>query len=374
MSSNVKTISFLVGNGFDIAILKALKSKHTTTYAEFYDYINWNKSDNNEFCKSINEDISDWSDFENTLTKKINEQIDKLYLVSLEQAEHDYRKIVTDWDEIQLLFSDFLNEVIPPILLKRAGNINGLKCKTMFLGDLVSNDLKSLKFKVRQHDNLEFNIVNFNYSTLLDNYLTADEDPYPFSSSINNLILKWPDVNKFREIYTKSKTRVFHPHGILSIPSSIKFGNSEKTLRYKASEVLQNDINYRPEKLRKKLNKAYWYQNNPYMKDFVEKTDLFVIYGLGIGETDKWWWELVARNIVDNQSEAIIYSYKTEEQEQNISAKLEEYVVNYIRTKRLQDGKINGFLIEEFVTLNKNRISVIEFDDTKKLRYGFNFD
>lgn len=374
MGNDLKTISFLVGNGFDIAILKALKSKHTTTYAEFYDYINWNKSDNNEFCKSINENISDWSDFEKALTKKINEQIKKLYSVSFEQADLAYKKLIRDWDEIQLLFSDFLNEVIPPILLKKAGNINGMNSKTMFLGDLSREDLKKLRFRVKQHDFLEYNVVNFNYSTLLDNYLTADEDPFPYSTSKNNLILKWPDVTKFREIFTRSKTRVFHPHGLLSIPSSIKFGNSENEIRYKASEVMQNQIQYRPEKLRKKLNKAYWYQNNPEMKTFIEKTDLFVIYGLGIGETDRWWWELVAKNIVDNQSEAIIYSYKTEEQEQNVSEKLEGYVVNYIRNKVSQDGKINGFLIEDFVTLSKNKISVIEFDDTNKLKYGFNFD
>lgn len=92
MDTDLKTISFLVGNGFDVAILEALGSKHTTTYGEFYDYINWNKSKDNEICKDINENIENWCDFEAALTKKIEEVIQKLKTLSVEKGDILYKK------------------------------------------------------------------------------------------------------------------------------------------------------------------------------------------------------------------------------------------------------------------------------------------
>ena len=40
MSGKVN-ISFLIGNGFDIGMLKALGYEHSTTYSEFYNYLTY---------------------------------------------------------------------------------------------------------------------------------------------------------------------------------------------------------------------------------------------------------------------------------------------------------------------------------------------
>ncbi|KST95929.1 hypothetical protein LKF67_0106 [Lactococcus lactis subsp. lactis] len=366
MDTDLKTISFLVGNGFDVAILEALGSKHTTTYGEFYDYINWNKSKDNEICKDINENIENWCDFEAALTKKIEEVIQKLKTLSVEKGDILYKKTLSDWAEIQLLFSDFLNEVIPASILKKSGNMRGIDCKTKFLGDLSPDDFKNLKFDIYHHDKVQYNIVNFNYTSLLDNYLTADDDPHPYVHSINNMDFHWPDGSSMTQYSVKSKTRVFHPHGTLSIPSSIKFGNSENVMKYSASEVMRNTSLYRPEMLRKKLNKAYWYQNNPEMQKYVEQTDLFVIYGLAIGPSDKWWWNMVARLVVENNKEVIVYCYD----KKKLKEKLNEYVINFIENScTLEDG-IN---IEEVKKDCEERILTVNFDKNKKLRYGFCF-
>lgn len=366
MSNNVKTISFLVGNGFDVAILKALGSKHTTTYQEFYDYINWNKSKDNNICKDINSNIDNWCDFEATLTEMINDYIKMFRPMTIEEADVLYNKILSDWDEIQLLFADFLNEVIPPSLLKKSANIRGIDSKTNFLRDLASDDLEKLNFCIYHHDDLEYNIVNFNYTTLLDNYLTANEDPYPYSISSNNLGFNWPENDSFTTFSIKSKTRVFHPHGTLSIPSSIKFGNSENIMKYSSSEVKRNNYIYRPEMLKKKLNKAYWYQNNPEMQKHIEQTDLFVIYGLAIGPSDKWWWELVAKLVVEENKEVIVYCYNN----CSLKEKLNEYIINYIENYNVTEQDID---IEELIQECENRILTIDFDDNQKLKYGFNF-
>lgn len=366
MSNKVKTISFLVGNGFDVAILESLGSKHTTTYQEFYDYINWNKSKDNEICKDINENIDNWCDFESALTKKIEEVIQQLKLLNIKDGEILYNKILNDWAEIQLLFADFLNEVIPSVLLKKSGIMRGGDCKTKFLGDLAPEDLKKLNFSIHHHDHVEYNIVNFNYTTLLDNYLTADDDPRPYVKSINNMNFHWPDGRFMTQLSVKSKTRVFHPHGTLSIPSSIKFGNSENVMQYSASEVMRNAYLYRPEMLRKKLNKAYWYQNNPEMENYVEQTDLFVIYGLAIGPSDKWWWNMVAKLVVESNKEVIIYCYD----KNNLKEKLNEYVINYIENVYALENDIN---IEEEKKDCDERILTVSFDKNNKLRYGFCF-
>ena len=39
MEKNIQTVTFLIGNGFDIGALSALKSEYLTTYSQFYKYL-----------------------------------------------------------------------------------------------------------------------------------------------------------------------------------------------------------------------------------------------------------------------------------------------------------------------------------------------
>ena len=56
MEKNIQTVTFLIGNGFDIGALSALKSEYLTTYSQSYKYLEThclNKDNLNLVCELL---------------------------------------------------------------------------------------------------------------------------------------------------------------------------------------------------------------------------------------------------------------------------------------------------------------------------------
>lgn len=74
MKREINKISILVGNGFDMQVLKHLKMSNDTSYPSFYNFINWkysNMINDNLIVKQMKCDKEsekkNWADFENTI-------------------------------------------------------------------------------------------------------------------------------------------------------------------------------------------------------------------------------------------------------------------------------------------------------------------
>lgn len=353
---NNLNISFLIGNGFDIGILRALKKNHTTTYVEFYNYLKYYLTNKDNFIYKEIENANNtkkWTDFELILESAVN-NIKNTNVVNKEIFEQiDY-----DWKEIQYLFADFLNQVITPAMLKLVSNLDGKFTLEHFVGDLSGQQLASLDFCERIGHRVEVNyhLFNFNYSALLDNYVYWLFDHHPFANSTNNANFYPNPANHLRvssnnqtNYYIKAIVKTYHPHGRISIPASILFGTSENG-RYKNSTVKMNDPDYYKEELRKRLDKAYWNRFDDEFAPVLKQTDLFVIYGHSIGESDKIWWRFILQRLSETNCELIIYSYGDDDLKERI-LKFEPSLKKTIEDK----------------------IFVIRFDDKKPLKYGFNF-
>lgn len=68
------TVSFIIGNGFDIGVLYALEKEFLTSYKEFYDYLSYFlKSKNNSIYEAIRflDNDSLWVDYELLLEKLV---------------------------------------------------------------------------------------------------------------------------------------------------------------------------------------------------------------------------------------------------------------------------------------------------------------
>ncbi len=155
-----------------------------------------------------------------------------------------------------------------------------------------------------------FLFLNFNYTSLLDNYIFLDKeqfDPEPYRTVVTNFKF-FPnpcDYDVGDGMYmgdTKWSsyvlTNIVHPHGYQSIPRSLLFGIEEPK--------------YRKELELKKFNKSYWAQSNRKYQNCFDKAELFIIYGTSIGETDSWWWSNVVESLKSKNSELIIYYYDKE--------------------------------------------------------------
>lgn len=357
-----KNIMLLVGNGFDIQCLKALKVQGSTRYENFYYYLlsKGITPESNILQKLMKEKKArgdkDWSDFECAIME---------YLSS--NRSINANKLKKDLKEIQNLFAEYLNELITPNVIKgiskkineRNSAIEGLQ---KFLGDLSEKDYRKLRFK----DNLTYyvlynvKVMNFNYTTLFDNYIYLDKDrfdPHPYKEADRNFMFdpNPKDISniKLRETIANKKTSfssylmldIDHPHGSQFIPKSMLFGFDDES---KVSELDKN--------VSKTFLKHYWTQGDKKYRHLFSDTDLFILFGLSLGETDSWWWKNIIDALSNNEAkgELIIYLYNDSRSEDDIK---NEFIGLY--------GKNIKSNLKEFV---KEKISIINYKDEDELK------
>ena len=381
-------IMALFGNGVDIQLMEYLGSPYRTSYQNFYNYLCYKNFDkDNMIFKKMTEDKKDnekdpnikknWSDFENSLIEIFNQP-----------SWLDEEKLANDFTQFQIEFSNFLNEIIIPNMLARLGNDStekgiALNSFTRFLGDLDTKNFNKLAFprKTKHYSLFNWEILNFNYTSMLDNILLLDKgqfDPhphkfadrqiqfYPNPQDIENKLEEFfdcktgewiegyvanPHLNKDTNYSSYLMTNITHPHGYQNVPKSMLFGFDNK-------EQITNE-NKRP--LAKNFLKPYWAQNDKKYKSYFNNTDLFILYGLSLGDSDFWWWNNILNSLLGTDSELIIYNYNSNS-ESDIDT-INRFI-NVAKKEQLTD--------EDIEKLHK-KIAVVQYDSKSKL-YAFKLD
>lgn len=313
-------VMVFIGNGFDISVLKKYGKGITTSYDSFYSFFKYKYPDSKDNLliqqmeTAKTEKKENWSDFEALLDQSLN----LLSKTDKEQAD----KLNTDLSEIQQAFSQFLNDIIDNDIIKNISMANDiiiesrvncakklLKCS--FLKDLSKEQFEANSFHNKFNNNgiLKYIFINFNYTSLLDNYLYLTKDvfdPIPYVTSSNNITLNlnpnnYPNHCGYSDPYVQlMPIDIFHPHGIQDVPKSLLFG-------------IENSNYYNQRDCRRVFVKSLWAQCEPKYEEKFDNTELFIIYGSSIGESDSWWWHRVFDRLVgENPAELIIYNYGSE--------------------------------------------------------------
>lgn len=347
-------IMVIVGNGFDISVLKKYRKDNLVpSYKVFYDFLQYRgiSKDNLLFSKMTKDRETgkeNWSDFENSLFELLNDSYSADVLENALQ-------------EIQSYFLLFLNDVITPDISIKLNNDTetykwGRKALTSFLGDLCYEDYLRMCFPLNTGHYHMFNylFVNFNYTSLLDNYIFMDRnqfEPHPHKTVDTNFKF-YPDPNGYSNDGINQNTvwstflmqDIIHPHGYQNIPRSMLFGvESDK---------------YKQNRFTKRLVKSYWAQNDQKYKSFFDNTELFIIYGASIGITDSWWWKNIYDSILNKNSELIIYSHSNSDKEKvknkfinacqiECSEEDEQYVLDHIYVAYINEGHTILFSMED---------------------------
>lgn len=296
----------LVGNGFDLALLKRYKDGKmkgkSSSYEDFYEYVkyyNLSNSDNILFSRmteDLENDEDNWSDFELTINELVQEG-----LIGKDEIEQSI-------DEFQAHFTRFLNDLVDAdLLLKINSDVQEKKLAIQSLSHFIK-DLDSscnIEFPNNTGHYDLYNYVFFNYTSLLDNYLYLDKgqfDPHCWKDADRNFKF-YPEFNynrKNRTIWSSYLvTDVIHPHGMQSVPRSILFGIDLPDYHKGKSEE-------------KRLIKSYWAQYDVKYKPYFDEAELFIIYGMSISKTDGWWMDQIFDAILLNDAELIIYKYGNE--------------------------------------------------------------
>ncbi|MCO4253895.1 AbiH family protein [Pseudarthrobacter cellobiosi] len=307
-------IMALVGNGFDIQALSGIGSLTDTRYESFYHYLKYRKFDATnlilERMEALRADgAENWSDVENAI-----ESLRTVDQVCPERVSGDVRKI-------QREFANFLDQVATPDVLSRLGEDAVSQKKTMvsfteFLGDIEDPDeYKRLGLIKRLGigDVFNFKFVNFNYTTLLDDFVYLDQeqfDPHPHKWSDRNIYFHpnprgheggHEDSGFHMVAYLVSD--VVHPHGIQYTPRSLLFGIDEA------------------EGAARKLSKPYWAQNKVKYADLFSTTDLFIIFGCSLGDTDRWWWRAIVDGLRGNDDADLILYWRRGARDEHLTAR-----------------------------------------------------
>ena len=298
---NQYNILAIVGNGFDIQALSNLASPVDTRYESFYHYLKFRKFNDSNLLLQKMEHLrsagaANWSDVEGAIGDLLDNDMAAPVAVA------------RDLKEIQREFSNFLDQVATPDILANLGDLSvahqwTITSFTRFLGDIADPDEYNRMLLPRRldiGDLFNFQFVNFNYTTLLDDYVYLDQiqfDPHPFQQSDRNIEFRpnprgHPGAREhggFRMVsYLVSD--VVHPHGVQTTPRSLLFGIDSATGSAQ------------------RLTKPYWAQNEVKYGDLFPDTHLFIIFGCSLGETDGWWWRSIAKTLLEeSESELIIY-------------------------------------------------------------------
>lgn len=326
-------ILVLVGNGFDISVLKKhkegkLKGK-TTSYADFYDYITYYNLSNYNLSKESNilyetmrekknKNIENWSDFENIIQElcsnnesesddKVENETSDIDNSETSSKKVEIKTIEESIDEFQGYFTRFLNDIVDPdtmLAFNKHVRENKLAMQSMrnFSKDLTKDESINFLKNGDHYDLFYYVFLNFNYTSLLDNYLYLDKnqfDPHCHKTVDTNFWFETNRKNKIGENIRHSSyilCDVLHPHGVQDIPRSILFGIDRKKYDKATSEE-------------KRLVKSYWSQYDTKYKSYIDEAELFIIYGMSLGETDAWWMDQIYDAILNRNAELIIYMY-----------------------------------------------------------------
>lgn len=344
-------IFVLVGNGFDVSVLNECKSGKlpgkTTSYVDFYEYLTYFNLVNEEniLYQQMKQDRKNqkenWSDFENTIHELFKRK---------EKPEN----LETAMDEFQAHFTTFINDVVDSqVLLSLNEKVKDNKLSIQSLGEFLKDieDLKQLNFvKGLDHYHLyHFVFANFNYTSLLDNYIYLDKkqfDPHIFKVVDRNFSFKYQLPNDRETILSSYLvSEIIHPHGFQAIPRSILFGIDLE--RYSKGTGTK-----------KRLVKSYWSQYDLKYKSYLENAELFIIYGMSFGKTDAWWMDTIFDQLLKEKAELIIYKYKADSNE----AVKDQFINCCIRHKATDKNIINKV---------KEKIQVVNFSENNTYFLGF---
>ena len=332
-------ITYLVGNGLDLHI--GLK----TRYQDFYNYLNSfkeNKETNNQIYQTIinnnlainkDKDKVDWSDFEIA----IGEYTSKKY------KEIDLHKFTVDYEEFIDDFTDFIDKQIEEsdvssFLIPAFKVFNDSINKPINLSNRDRMELES-DIKLISAKQLISNFIIFNYTKL------------------------------FNEIFNYWKTNIKQTKVVANAPIHIH-GFCQEEVLLGVNDVSQIHSSFGEDEIIKTMmvktyaNKFSSSRRFEDAEQIIKDTNLFIIFGMSLGDSDKIWWEKIIENLELNKANKVII-YAHEHESKRIIKHMHH---RNIRIKYWQDKLIKHSITEDNLDLYSQIF--IQFE-TRKI---FNFE
>lgn len=277
-------VTYIIGNGFDLNL--GLK----TSYKDFYKYYTKRPSSTLEI-EALKDSIKDDQTLENW--------------ADLEMSLGEYTERVSTKEEMRRIIMDIVNELAA--YLKREEKqilISEEKDDEIAkeFGGIENGLAKRTKRKLLEH------YRNYNSSHLID-IITLN-----YTSTIEQL-LSIGDNDTFKEIHVgtlfdKSAflRSIHHLHHTLKDGDCPLVGVNDKSQikneKFREDPMMM-DFLIKPIK-----NETNGTDVDEDCKQIIESSDLFILFGVSIGATDKDWWKLIASRLCNEKnSRLVIFAY-----------------------------------------------------------------
>ncbi len=269
---------YLFGNGFDLNI--GLK----TSYSDFYKNAYQPKTDDHESIKKIKETIKDdvksWSD--------------------LELKFGDYTSQIKTPDEFDLIFDD-IRLKLSAYLDSEFSSFNFSQIdKKKFLDHLIKpyeflpNGERELFETTYNNSNNTINIITFNYTKSFEEIIDYKE-----SKLIRETSKQLWNLGKIEHIHGLTNDRFILGVNDISQISNNSFRENED-IKYSLIKPLLNEQTQNHSEKR-----CEYYINN---------ANLICLFGLSIGDTDKYWWNIIGRNLRRNENCRLLIFWKNDKE------------------------------------------------------------
>ena len=346
-------VTFIIGNGFDLNI--GLK----TSYKHFIDFymdpeVNKTNEDNeliNSFKELIKQNKGNWSDVELELGK-VTSEFSKMLGDCGKKYQECYLDILDVLAEYLECEEERASKVIKdPSFLGAFGR--GLQGYLSGQKTTDREDISSITNTIP--GGITFNIINFNYTRIIDNIKEDCSNP-------NTLVLGVRQRINGRENNKWYKN--IHVHGDLS--GYMIFGvDNEKQIG--DLSVFDNNPNFKNIIIKKENDAMIGENLDLEGLRVLNNSDVIYIYGVSLGKTDTIWWERVIEWMKENSKACLIYySYEMNKMSKKRTPiereEKKEFERNRILAYSKYDNDINS-QIEKRIYIDGNNI----FEEIKDL-------
>lgn len=285
-------IVYLIGNGFDLNL--GLK----TRYSDFYDYYKTIPSEEEVIIalkKSIDKDINTWADLELQLgkyTEKLNTQ-DEFDIVYFDLVEQLKRYLLTEQEKVEA--SNFDIEIF----------FDDLTNPRRVLSQREQQNL--LAYLKKWNDPINIRILTFNYTKTIE-IILGDFSP-------NQSIGVLEEKRNFHLRDIEHIHRHLDQSLVLGVNDLHQIKNEKLRESQEVIEAIVKPVN----------NHEQGHMIDEHCMEIISKAHLIFIFGSSIGQTDKIWWEAIAKNLGQN-CRLVIFSR---------GSKADRHNSYYLREKRM---------------------------------------
>lgn len=342
-------ITFLIGNGFDIAF--GLKTK----YENFYDWYITQKSPTKhieDFKQSIKDHCKkkpgrkefDWSDFEIGFGKYsdvFKEGEEGKYLDCLEDAQ---ARLVEYLGKEEAKVSDILSMVDCKIIWQ------GVRTFYQDLSDREKLELSSLLNDLESHQH-KVKFISFNYTNTLDQLIDKIKEEQK----------EWKSA---APIPWTVPSNIYHIHGTKNEYPIIGLSDESQI----ANEKFREDEDVVHTLIKSKSIDVVgknWYIDT---KREIQRSSIICVYGMSLGESDQLWWKFILDWLLENSTRHLfLFMYDSEELSTILIRAYREYQK---KTKesilKFASDDMDTSLISDRIHIIRNTKNLFYFDDITK--------